>query len=88
MALQSWQHRRRERAVPRRCPSHADDEDCEFADPFVSFKGRQRFEDNLANLAGGFITDYTARPLASSLEGLSYKTKLMVKLRLAARFPY
>ena len=59
------------------------DVDCEFADPFVSFKGRKRFEDNLANLAGGFITDYSARPLSSSLEGLSYKTKLMVKLRLA-----
>eukprot|EP00965_Chrysotila_dentata_P102107 3370524-Pleurochrysis_carterae.AAC.1 len=28
-------------------------EDCEFADPFVSFKGRQRFQDNLQNLAGG-----------------------------------
>ncbi len=59
------------------------DENCEFADPFVSFNGRKRFEDNLANLAGGFITDYQARPLSSSLEGLSYKTKLMVKLRLA-----
>ena len=45
--------------------------------------GGKRFEDNLANLAGGFITDYSARPLSSSLEGLSYKTKLMVKLRLA-----
>ena len=36
-----------------------------------------------ANLAGGFITDSSVRPLSSSLEGLSYKTKLMVKLRLA-----
>merc|ERR1719247_3208892 len=59
------------------------DEDCEFADPFVSFNGRARFEENLANLAGGFITDSSVRPISSSLEGLSYKTKLMVKLRLA-----
>lgn len=59
------------------------DEDCEFADPFVSFTGRQRFEDNLANLAGGFITDSSIRPLDTALDGLSYKTKLMVKLRLA-----
>ena len=73
----------RERAVSRRRPSHADDEDCEFADPFVSFNGRQRFIDNLANLAGGFITDSSVRPISSSLEGLSYKTKLMVKLQLA-----
>ncbi|KAH8062984.1 peptide-methionine (S)-S-oxide reductase [Aureococcus anophagefferens] len=33
------------------------DDDCEFADPFVSFKGRARFEENLANLGGGFISD-------------------------------
>ena len=83
MALQSWQHRRTREGSSRRRPSHADDEDCEFADPFVSFNGRKRFEDNLANLAGGFITEYSARPLSSKLEGLSYKTKLMVKLRLA-----
>ena len=83
MALQSWQHRRTREGSSRRRPSHADDEDCEFADPFVSFNGRQRFIDNLANLAGGFITDSSVRPISSSLEGLSYKTKLMVKLQLA-----
>jgi glutaredoxin 3 len=83
MALQSWQHRRTREGSSRRRPSHADDEDCEFADPFVSFNGRKRFEDNLANLAGGFITESSVRPISSALEGLSYKTKLMVKLRLA-----
>ena len=64
------------------------DEDCEFADPFVSFKGRQRFVDNLANLAGGFITESSTRTLSSAFEpgdattAPSYSTKLLVKLRL------
>jgi len=35
-------------------------EDCIFADPFVSFKGRDRFVENLANL-GSFITGYDAK---------------------------
>lgn len=65
-------------------------EDCEFADPFVSFKGRQRFVDNLSNLAGGFILDSSTRmlgdetDLGNAAKGVlpSYKTRLMVKLRL------
>eukprot|EP00953_Heterococcus_sp_UTEX-ZZ885_P042365 21532-Heterococcus_DN1.PRE.1 len=32
-------------------------EDCEFADPFASFRGRARFKANLENLAGGFIAE-------------------------------
>lgn len=36
------------------------DPDCTFADPFVSFQGRDRFIDNLKNL-GSFITEYDAR---------------------------
>jgi len=44
-------------------------EDCEFADPFVSFRGRRRFEENLQNLAGGFITDSSTRVLESTLSG-------------------
>ena len=59
------------------------DDDCEFADPFVSFRGRARFEENLANLAGGFITDASIRTLATETTEASYKTKLLVKLRLA-----
>ena len=66
------------------------DSECEFADPFVSFRGRQRFVDNLANLAGGFIEEVSARPLSTTraLEGDSptYATKLLVKLRLALPF--
>ena len=66
------------------------DEDCEFADPFVSFNGRQRFVDNLQNLAGGFITESSTKTLETSLQpgdvsrGVppAYTTKLMVKLRL------
>uniref|UniRef100_A0A7S4B3Q8 Glutaredoxin domain-containing protein n=1 Tax=Chrysotila carterae TaxID=13221 RepID=A0A7S4B3Q8_CHRCT len=65
-------------------------EDCEFADPFVSFKGRQRFQDNLQNLAGGFIIDSNVRLLdskvvtggAASGVPTSYKTRLLVKLQL------
>jgi hypothetical protein len=56
----------------------------------VAFKGRQRFQDNLSNLAGGFITDSSTRVLSSSLDAgdaasgvpPSYSTKLMVKLQL------
>lgn len=66
------------------------DENCEFADPFVSFKGRQRFKDNLENLAGGFIIDSSTRTLETVIERgdmasgapPSYTTKLMVKLQL------
>ena len=66
------------------------DPDCEFADPFVSFKGRDRFVENLENLAGGFITESSTRMLSSDTvagdpaSGVppSYTTKLMVKLRL------
>ena len=36
------------------------DKDCVFADPFVSFSGRERFVENLKNL-GSFITKYDAR---------------------------
>ncbi|GBG81319.1 hypothetical protein CBR_g31994 [Chara braunii] len=32
------------------------EEDCEFADPFVSFKGRQRFKQNVSNL-GSFMRE-------------------------------
>ena len=58
-------------------------DDCEFADPFVSFKGRARFEENLANLGGGFISDASIRTLSTERTASSYTTKLMVKLRLA-----
>ncbi|KAI2492484.1 DUF2358-containing protein [Fragilaria crotonensis] len=59
------------------------DEDCLFADPFVSFRGRDRFVDNLQNL-GSFITKYSAKLLEySSSDGNSQvNTKLMVKLEL------
>ena len=57
------------------------DEDCVFADPFVSFSGRDRFVDNLANL-GSFITAYSAKPLDYKVEGNAVETKFMVKLQL------
>jgi Uncharacterized conserved protein (DUF2358) len=56
-------------------------EDCTFADPFVSFKGRDRFVENLANL-GSFITVYSAKPLTYTVEENTVKTKFMVKLQL------
>ena len=65
------------------------DPDCEFADPFVAFKGRDRFVANLENLAGGFIIESSTRTLESSVQRAdadvavpSYKTRLMVKLQL------
>lgn len=66
------------------------DPDCEFADPFVAFKGRDRFVANLENLAGGFITESSTRTLETNIErgdagaGVppTYTTKLLVKLRL------
>ena len=59
------------------------DPDCLFADPFVSFRGRQRFVDNLANL-GSFITKYEARPLGYDVSGdeCTVQTRIMVKLEL------
>lgn len=36
------------------------DDECIFADPFVSFAGRDRFVENLSNL-GSFITKYSAK---------------------------
>lgn len=57
------------------------DENCVFADPFVSFEGRDRFVDNLANL-GSFITAYEARPLDYREEDNAVETKFMVKLQL------
>ena len=58
-------------------------EDCTFADPFVSFNGRDRFIDNLANL-GSFITNYNAKVLNYRVEnnGAEVNTKFMVKLEL------
>jgi len=63
--------------------SLAYDEECTFADPFVSFDGRDRFVDNLANL-GSFITEYDARMLnyEASDDGETVRTKVMVKLEL------
>ena len=57
------------------------DENCEFADPFVSFKGRDRFIENLENL-GSFITEYSAKPLSYTQQENAVETKFMVKLQL------
>jgi hypothetical protein len=57
------------------------DDECVFTDPFVSFKGRQRFVDNLANL-GSFITEYSAKPLDYTVTDTVVTTKFMVKLQL------
>lgn len=59
------------------------DEQCVFADPFVSFQGRQRFVENLKNL-NSFITKYSAKPITYNvnLENNEVTTKFMVKLEL------
>mmetsp|Transcript_1860 Transcript_1860/g.2682 ORF Transcript_1860/g.2682 Transcript_1860/m.2682 type:complete len:272 (-) Transcript_1860:179-994(-) len=58
-------------------------EDCEFSDPFVSFRGRDRFVENLQNL-GSFITNYNVKQLGYEVSDQSFKvkTRLMVKLEL------
>lgn len=60
-------------------------EDCEFADPFASFKGRARFKANLENLAGGFITDSDVRllDLTTDSDHASVTSRCMVRLSLA-----
>jgi hypothetical protein len=48
-------------------------EDCEFADPFASFRGKARFKGNLENLAGGFIAENDVKllqPLALETAGM------------------
>jgi Uncharacterized conserved protein (DUF2358) len=57
------------------------DKKCVFSDPFVSFQGRDRFVENLANL-GSFITKYNAKPLSYNVQGATVETKFMVKLEL------
>lgn len=57
------------------------DENCVFADPFVSFEGRDRFVDNLQNL-GSLISEYSARPLDYTVGDNAVDTKFMVKLQL------
>ena len=59
------------------------DEKCTFADPFVSFDGKDRFIDNLSNL-GSFITNYDAKMIKYEVmnDGREIVTKLMVKLEL------
>ena len=58
-------------------------EDCTFADPFVSFNGRDRFVQNLSNL-GSFISKYDVIPLGSTVtpDENAVVTKFMVKLQL------
>lgn len=57
------------------------DENCVFADPFVSFSGRDRFVENLQNL-GSFITKYSAKMIDYTEQEAIVKTKVMVKLEL------
>ena len=59
------------------------DPQCVFADPFVSFAGRDRFVDNLANL-GSFITKYSAKMIDYQVDSDAsmVNTKVMVKLEL------
>jgi len=60
------------------------EDDCVFADPFASFRGKERFKNNLSNL-GLFITQSQARLLSLTVtqeEPLIIKSRVMVKLQL------
>ena len=64
------------------------DVDCTFADPFVSFNGRDRFIENLSNL-GSFITNYSCKPLNYEENGSIVETKVRSLLLLSeASSPY
>jgi hypothetical protein len=69
--------------VTGECDTNLYDENCLFADPFTSFKGRDRFISNLQNL-GLFVSGWNIRMLSfeDSQEGAYIKTRLLVKLRL------
>ena len=57
--------------------------DCVFADPFASFRGKERFKNNLANL-GLFISQSEARLLQLSItktQPLIITSRVMVKLQ-------
>ena len=58
------------------------DEDCTFADPFVSFDGRDRFIENLSNL-GSFITNYDAKMIKYDVENEG--KEIVTKVRLYAK---
>jgi hypothetical protein len=59
-------------------------ETCTFADPYVSFDGRDRFIDNLSNL-GSFITNYDAKMINYDVGGDGRKIVTKV-LRIATLF--
>eukprot|EP00897_Mesotaenium_endlicherianum_P009765 jgi/Mesen1/8817/ME000053S08226 len=52
--------------------------DCEFADPFVSFKGRQRFKQNVSNL-GSFMEEVSLK----ILDWQVYEDKVLTKWRFS-----
>mmetsp|Transcript_11589 Transcript_11589/g.18201 ORF Transcript_11589/g.18201 Transcript_11589/m.18201 type:complete len:270 (+) Transcript_11589:158-967(+) len=64
------------------------EEDCLFADPFASFRGRERFKTNLDNL-GLFVSDSECRLLsltADPEDSNAITSRVMVKLEL--RLPW
>ncbi len=64
--------------------------DCVFADPFASFRGKERFKNNLANL-GLFISQSEARLLQLSItntQPLIITSRVMVKLQAQKKSHY
>jgi len=64
--------------------------DCVFADPFASFRGKERFKNNLANL-GLFIGQSEARLLQLSItktQPLIITSRVMVKLQAQKKSHY
>ncbi|EKX50830.1 hypothetical protein GUITHDRAFT_103420 [Guillardia theta CCMP2712] len=58
--------------------------DCLFADPFASFRGRERFRRNLSNL-GLFVLSYRCRLLSLAQDPVDpnvFRSCVMVKLQL------
>lgn len=63
------------------------EEDCEFADPFASFRGLTRFQNNLRNLAP-FIEDPKLTLLDFTADEDDLEVRTLVRISLTLKLPW